>query len=124
MGPIVYVTGEDGRRRSSLLFGVAYGTDLDAAERLLKDAAIAVPAVHAQPAPSAWAKDLGETTIDLELRFWHDYAARHNVRSSVAHHALDSLEAGGIEMPFPTQQLIISKEAEDGQAEPPVQDSG
>jgi small conductance mechanosensitive channel len=122
--PLVNRTGKDGRRRSSMTFGVAYGTDLGIAEDLLKDAALAVPGVHAEPAPSAWAKDLGETTVDLELRFWHDHATRHNVRSSVAHHALKSLEAAEIEMPFPTQEIIVSaSDDDDAPIELSVQDS-
>jgi small conductance mechanosensitive channel len=121
--PFVNRTGDDGRRRSSMTFGVAYGTDLDVAERLLKDAAAAVPGVHTEPAPSAWTKDLGETAVDLELRFWHDHATRHPVRSAVAHEALRSLAAAKILMPFPTQELIISGDADGQPIDPPIQDS-
>jgi small conductance mechanosensitive channel len=120
--PIVNRTGEDGRRRSSFTFGVAYGTDLAVAERLLEDAAAAVPGVYADPASAAFVKDLSETTIDLELRFWHEHANRHSVRSAVAHLALRSLEEGGVEMPFPTRELLI-RPGNDGDPVIPTQDS-
>jgi small-conductance mechanosensitive channel len=51
---------------------------------------------------------LGDSTINLELRFWVDFKDRHVVRSAVAHEALARLAAAGISMPFPTQELIIT----------------
>ena len=59
-------------------------------------------------APSAWVSSIGETTINLELRFWHDHVKRHQVRSAVAHAALGKLNAAAVAMPFPTQELILS----------------
>jgi len=106
--PLVNRTGHDGRRRSSISFGVAPATDLDAAERLLVEAAQGVSGVHDEPVPSAWVSSIGETTINLELRFWHDHAKRHQVRSAVAHAALGELNAAAVAMPFPTQELILS----------------
>ena len=81
---------------------------LDAAERLLVEAAQGVSGVHDEPAPSAWVSSIGETTINLELRFWHDHAARHVVRSEVAHAGLAALSKARVRMPFPTQELILS----------------
>ncbi len=106
--PLVNSTGHDGRRRSSITFGVADKTDLDAAEALLVEAATGVSGVHDEPAPAAWVSSIGETMINLELRFWHDHAARHVVRSEVAHAGLAALSKAGVRMPFPTQELILS----------------
>lgn len=106
--PLVNRTGHDGRRRSSITFGVADKTDLDAAEALLVEAAAGVSGVHDEPAPAAWVSSIGETMINLELRFWHDHAARHVVRSEVAHAGLAALSKAGVRMPFPTQELILS----------------
>ncbi len=107
--PIVNRTGHEGLRRSSLTFGVAFGTDLDAAERLLTEAASFVDGVLDVPkAPTAWIASLGDTTVNLELRFWHQHADRHTVRSAVGHEALARLDEAGIAMPFPTRELIVS----------------
>lgn len=105
---IVNRTGHDGRRRSSITFGVADATDLDAAEQLLLETARSIDEVHAEPAPQAWVATIGETTINIELRFWHDHARRHFVRSDVAHAGLAALKTAGVRMPFPTQELIVS----------------
>lgn len=105
--PIVNRTGHEGRRRSSINFGVAFDTDLDAVERLLGEAAASVSGTYSEPAPSAWVASLGDSTIVMELRFWHDHSDRHQVRSAVAHEALARLDAAGVRMPFPTQELLL-----------------
>ena len=106
--PLANRTGHEGRRRSSITFGVAGNTDLDTAERLLADAAAGVTGVHDDPVPSAWVSAIGGTTINIELRFWHDHAARHVVRSEVAHAGLAALNEANMKMPFPTQELLLS----------------
>lgn len=115
--PLINQTGDEAGRRSALEFGVADGTDLAAAERILIESAAAVPGVRADPAPSAWVASLGDTAIVLELRFWHDYKTRNTVRSAVTHEALARLDAAGVNLPFPTQELIITGEVDTASAE-------
>lgn len=103
-------SGDEGGRRSSIDFGVAYGSDLDAAERILVESAASVSGVRAEPPPSAWVGSLGDTNVVIEPRFWHDFRGRQQVRSAVAHEALRRLDAAGISMPFPTQELRITGE--------------
>lgn len=106
--PLINQTGDEGGRRVSLDFGVAGGTDLDAAERILVESAVSTAGVRSEPAPTAWVVSLGDSTINLELRFWVDFKDRHVVRSAVAHEAIARLATAGVSMPFPTQELIIT----------------
>jgi small-conductance mechanosensitive channel len=106
--PLINQTGDEGGRRVSLDFGVAGGTDLDAAERILVESAVSTAGVRSAPAPTAWVVSLGDSTINLELRFWVDFKDRHVVRSAVAHEAIACLATAGVSMPFPTQELIIT----------------
>jgi small-conductance mechanosensitive channel len=115
---LVNRTGHEGRRRSSINFGVAYGTDLDFVERILVDVAVSVEDVHPEPAPSAWVASLGDTNVVLELRFWHDHSVRHQIRSEVAHKTLARLVAAEVSMPFPTQELIIRGKLDTSNARP------
>ena len=115
--PLTNQTGDEGGRRSSLEFGVAGGTDLNAAERILVESAVSVAGVRSEPVPTAWVVSLGDTTINLELRFWVDFKDRHVVRSAVAHEALARLAAAGVSMPFPTQELIITGEIKESTEE-------
>ncbi len=107
--PIVNRTGEAGLRRSSLTFGVAQDSDFAAVEQLLIDATASTDGVINEPhPPSAWIASNGDTTVNVELRFWHLYADRHRVRSEVAERGLSTLRTAGVSMPFPTQEVRLS----------------
>ena len=115
--PMVNQTGDEAGRRSSLDFGVAFDTDLAAAEQILLQAAAAVTGVSQDPKPTAWVSSMGDTTIVLELRFWHTYADRHVVPSAVVHEALGRLTAAGVSLPFPTQELRITGQVDETTSE-------
>lgn len=120
--PLVNRTGDEAGRRSSLTFGVAYGTRIDEVERMVVEAAASVEGVREQPTPTAWIASLGDTTVDVELRFWTDYAGRHTVPSAVAAKALARLDAAKVSMPFPTQRLMITGELDESFTDPPRPD--
>ena len=107
--PLLNRTGDEGMRRSSLMFGVALDSDFDLIERILLDTAMTTDGVVTEgPAPTAWIKDMGDTAVDVELRFWHQYGDRHTVRAEIAERALRSLADAGVEMPFTTREIIVS----------------
>lgn len=108
---IVNRTGHEGRRRSSIVVGVGYEIDLDSAESVLIEAAASVSGVYSDPAPSAWVSALGDAGVSLELRFWHDHSARHQVRSAVAHSALARMADADVE-PFPPDPVVLSGSVE------------
>jgi small-conductance mechanosensitive channel len=106
--PLVNRTGHEGRRRSAIDFTVAYDTDLSSSMQTLTQAASSIDGVQPEPAPTAWITSLDDSAVVLELRFWHDHADRHRVRSDVAEEGLSRLKAAGVSMPFPTQEILLS----------------
>lgn len=106
--PLVNRTGHEGRRRSEIEFTVAYDTDLSSTMQMLTQAASSVDGVQPGPAPTAWITSLDDSGVVLELRFWHDHAERQRVRSDVAEESLRRLIAAGVDMPFPTQEILLS----------------
>jgi small-conductance mechanosensitive channel len=109
--PIVNYTAR-GLRRSTLEVGVAYEADLAEAQRLLQEAARCAEGVLPHPLPEAWVSELGESSVNFAVRFWHapDQGAMWRVRSAVAmevKRALDGAEIGipyrQIEVRFPDQ---------------------
>jgi small-conductance mechanosensitive channel len=107
--PLVNRTGSAGVRRSSLSFGVADDSDFDLVERILLDVARSTDGVLLEDRPpTAWISDIGETAVEVELRFWHQYADRHMLRSEIADRALASLSDAGVKLPFPTREVIVS----------------
>lgn len=104
--PIVNHT-QNGRRRSRVDVGVAYGTDLDRAVEVTRDAVSAIDAVHDAPAPTVLVHTFGSSSIDLAVRYWHDpsIAAGWEVRDAVVRAVARAYAANDISIPFPQRVL-------------------
>lgn len=100
--PIVNHTAK-GRRRTSISLGIAYEADLDAARATLESAVAGVEGVHDRPPPEVHVEALGESTVDLVVRFWHapDVATMWRVRTEVAAAVKRALDEAGIDIPVP-----------------------
>jgi small-conductance mechanosensitive channel len=82
---------------------VAYGTDLDALMPLLAQAVAAVPRVEPEPAPAALLSNFAADGLELTIAFWisDPQNGQGNVRSMVNLAVLRTLNAAGVEIPFP-----------------------
>jgi small-conductance mechanosensitive channel len=91
----------------STTVGVAYDTDLDQALELVKQAALSVPRVLRDPAPSAVLDAFGDSALVITVGFW--IADPENgtlgVRGQVNLAIWRTLKAHGIEIPFPQRVL-------------------
>lgn len=96
-----------GSRRTTLPVGVAYGTDLKQAQRVLLDAMARADGVLASPRPEAYLEAFGDSSIDFALRFWHkpSIADFWAVRSEVAFEVEAALAEAGITIPFPQRTM-------------------
>lgn len=96
-----------GSRRTTLPVGVAYGTDLKQAQRVLLDAAARADGVLASPRPEAYLEAFGESSIDFAVRFWHkpSIADFWSARSEVAFEVDAALAEAGITIPFPQRTM-------------------
>lgn len=107
-----------GARRTTLEVGVAYGTDLDRARRVLDSAVRSVPAVRADPPPRILATAFADSAVTFDLDFWHDpeEATMRATRAEVVHAVHRALAEAGITIPFPQRTLWWGQPA---QAAPP-----
>ena len=103
-----------GRRRSDLAVGVAYGTDLAAAQALVLAAVGEVDGVLSTPEPEVWFEGFGESSIDFAVRFWHTptIAEQWRVRSDVGLAVERALAGAGITIPFPQRTMWWAGETE------------
>jgi small-conductance mechanosensitive channel len=111
----------DNRVRLSTTIGVAYGTDLDLAMRLMVEAAVAQPRVIADPAPRVFLTQFGESAINLELGFWiaDPEEGKGNVTSDVNLDIWRAFQANGVSIPFPQRDVrIVSEPPAAGAASP------
>jgi small conductance mechanosensitive channel len=112
--PIVNATDRP-TRRTTLMVGVAYGTDLDRAKSVLEAAAGAVEGVIERPPATARVLEFGDSSIDFAVHFWHrpQMAQVWQVRDEVARSIKRHLDAAGIEIPFPQRVLHYPRPPEE-----------
>ena len=95
-------------RRFVLDLGVAYDTDLAAAQELALTTVRGLPFVLEQPAPSIWLENLGDSAVNLKLAAW---IAQHETsfvaaRGEAYRLCLAAFAEAGIEMPGPTYTIL------------------
>lgn len=92
----------NGSRRSDFAIGVAYGTDLLHARRVVIDAVGTVADVEPGDAPEAWIEELAPSWVSIRVRFWHAPRAADlwRTRSAVMAAVLHAVEEAGIELPL------------------------
>lgn len=88
-------------RRDSIILSLAYDADLTAAMNAALDATRAASGVLEEPPPSILVRDLGATSIALELRFWTDSRRADFVatRSHVNADVVAALRAADVRLP-------------------------
>jgi small-conductance mechanosensitive channel len=82
---------------------VAYGTDLGKLMPLMASAVAAVPRVIDEPAPAVQLTGFGADGLELAVSFWiaDPENGQGNVRSDVNLALLRTLDAAGVEIPYP-----------------------
>jgi len=104
---VVNWTLNNDRRRMVIPVGVAYGTDPEKAAQLILDAANEHQEVDAEPEPSCLFVDLGDSSLDFQLRAWTAGSAYVRVASDLRFAIVAKLTVAGIEIPFPQRDIHI-----------------
>jgi small-conductance mechanosensitive channel len=95
-------------RRIWIKVQVAYGTDLDAACKVLTDIAAAEPKVQQDPPPDVRHEGFGESAITLALVAWIPEAKEEALVSSRLRFAIDrGFRAHKIVVPFPQRDVHL-----------------
>lgn len=89
--------------------GVSYSTDVPEAIRICKEAVASIPRVLQKPEPNCLLIGFGDSSIDLQVRFWINDAPQgvSNVRSEVLLAVWKAFRDHQIEIPFPQRDLHI-----------------
>ncbi len=93
--------------RLKKVVGVHYKSDIHKAMELCLEAAAATDRILADPKPVCLLKDFGESSVDLEVRFWINdpMNGRANVTSQLLLGIWDRFHEHGIEIPYPQRDL-------------------
>jgi small-conductance mechanosensitive channel len=110
------------RARAEISLGVSYGTDLELAKQLMLNAAAAHPKCLADPAPSCFIIDFGESAIRMTLYFWiADITdGRLEPRSDILLAIWQSFREHGISIPFPQREVRVISRPEISDAAAPA----
>lgn len=93
-------------RRAEWTFGVGYGANLKDAENIIRDTIMADDRSHAEPAPFVQVTNLGDSSVDFLVRVWCDAGVYFAYKADMTRQVKEALDAGGIDIPFPTRTMI------------------
>ncbi|WP_413717976.1 mechanosensitive ion channel family protein [Silicimonas sp. MF1-12-2] len=107
--PVTNWTHSDKPTRRRIPVGVSYDSDIDLARQLCIEAALEIPRVLHDPAPNCLMRAFGNSSIDLELRFWINDPENGvaNVASAVMLGIWEKFKANGIEVPYPHHDVRL-----------------
>lgn len=103
-------------RRLEYDIGIGYGDDIDRAKQLILEAMHEIQDVLKEPAPDAIVVDLAESTVNIRARWWIQpprKADTLDLQDKVLTGIKNKLTANGIDLPFPTQQILFHDQTEE-----------
>ena len=102
-------------RRLEYDIGIGYGDDINEARRLILEAIHETDRVLETPAPDAIVVALAGSTVNIRARWWVNPPRRADVldlQDRVLTNIKNKLTANGIDLPFPTQQILFHDQTE------------
>lgn len=95
--------------RIDVEFGTSYDSDPHEVSRLAIETAKTVKRVSSHIAPVCWLTAFGASSLDFKLRFWisDPSGGLANVKGQVLLALWDAFKKAGIELPFPTREIIL-----------------
>ena len=103
-------------RRLEYDVGIGYGDDVDRARGVILDAVRNTDGVLAQPAADVLLMDFAPSSVNLRVRWWIAPPKRADAldaRDRVLTAVKRQLTAHGIDLPFPTQQILFHDQTEE-----------
>lgn len=98
---------EEGVRRESLTFGIGYDDDIRKAKEVLLNLVMEQEEVFKteDKMPMVAVAELGDSSVNLTLRYWANNADFWNLRWLVLEEGKIRLEAAGVSIPFPQRDI-------------------
>ena len=104
------------KRRLQYDIGIGYGDNIAEAKKIILEVLRNNPEALSDPPPEALVVDLADSTINIRARWWINPPRRAEVIDSqdvVLAELCNKLVAGGIDLPFPTQQILFHDQTEE-----------
>ncbi len=106
---VVKQTHTNNRVRLALTVQISYGSPLEAAMRIMQEAARKQPRVLTDPEPMTFLKEFADNGINLELGFWisDPEEGQIGLRSAINMEIWREFQNNGIEIPFPQREVRL-----------------
>ena len=111
----VTVNTANDKRRMQYDVGIGYGDNIGQAKNILLDVLKSIPEVMEEPAPDAIVVDLAPSSVNIRIRYWIHPPRQGDVMKTqdiVLERVKEAILAAGIDLPFPTQQLLLHDQTE------------
>jgi len=115
------------KRRTEYDVGIGYGDDIDRAKELMLEALYSVNEVLKDPAPDVLVLELAESTVKIRVRWWispprriDDMRSRDKVICAIK----KKLVENGIDLPYPTRQILFHDQTEETDGDRSLQREG
>jgi MscS family membrane protein len=110
---VINYTYPDPRYRIQTHVGVAYGTDIETARRVLVEAVRGVEGVLPDKPVDALYHEMGDSAMIFRVRWWiESYADTRRITDRVHTALQEALDEAGIECPYPIQTVNLQVEPE------------
>ncbi len=96
-------------RRMDLIVGISYDDDIDKAIKALQDLIQEEGRILKKPEPMVIVKNLGDSSVDLEIRAWIRVKDFWSVHFGMIRAVKYKLDKEGISIPYPHRQIIMQK---------------
>lgn len=98
-------------RRIDLVIGIGYSDNIKQAREILQSILAAHPLVLTDPAPGVAVANLGESSVDLNVRPWVKNSDYWGVRAELLETIKTEFDAQGISIPFPQRDVHLINSA-------------
>jgi len=105
-----------GQRRLDISCGIGYGDDIAKARQVMLDTAKADGRVLGDPQPTAFVDSLGDSSVNLTVRFWCTSADYWQLKWDMTEAIKCAFDKEKIEIPFP--QRVVTMIAQGGAPNP------
>ena len=97
-------------RRLSVVVGISYGDDIDNAQAVLLELMTSDSRVNAEPAPQVLVKELSDSSVNLDLRYWAAAGDYWGLLCDLNKAVKQRRDAEGITIPFPQRDVHLFEE--------------
>jgi small conductance mechanosensitive channel len=92
-------------RRDKIDVGIGYGSNIKEAKDILLKICADNPNINTEPAPEVYVGELGDSSVNLTLRFWANTDVFWPAHFYVIEQTKLRFDAAGIEIPFPQRVM-------------------